>query len=227
MSIEQMSPSQRAPFLMCGSDVEIASDVDIGCNVVLYSGTRIGSGCEIGHGAIIGRPSRVSVASVASDGAPAPTIIGPRSIIGAYAIICAGVQMDEDAYVGDHALVREGTRLGARVSVGFSCSISRNVIIGDDTRLQGFCGFPQDTIIEERCSIGPYVVALASTFSDRDAETSKVVRIEAGSRLGSAVQLMPGVTVGSHSVVGTGSIVTRNVEPGAVVAGSPARTLQR
>ena len=225
MSAQQLRPSERAPFLMCGDDVEIASDAQIGCNVVLYSGTRLGSGCDIGDGAIIGRPTRVSPGSMVSHGTPAPTILGPRSIVGAYAIICAGVKMGEDVYVGDHALVREGARLGARVSIGFSCSISRDVVIGDDTRLQGFCGFPNDTIIEGGCAIGPYVVAFASSFRD-DGAAFKPVRIEAGSRLGGGVQLMPGVTVGSKAVVGAGSIVTRDVEPGAVVAGSPARVLR-
>jgi UDP-3-O-[3-hydroxymyristoyl] glucosamine N-acyltransferase len=43
-----------------------------------------------------------------------------------------------ETYVGDHALVREGARLGTSAAVGHGCTVSRDVKIGDRTRLQSF-----------------------------------------------------------------------------------------
>jgi acetyltransferase-like isoleucine patch superfamily enzyme len=43
--------------------------------------------------------------------------------------------------------------------------------------------------------------------------------------LGGAVTLLPGVVVGARALVGAGSVVTRAVAPGAVVAGNPARSV--
>ena len=49
------------------------------------------------------------------------------------------------------------------------------------------------------------------------------VRIERGAWIGAAVVILPGVTIGRNAVVGAGSVVTRDVPPGMVAAGNPAR----
>ena len=43
--------------------------------------------------------------------------------------------------------------------------------------------------------------------------------------VGSGAQIMPGVTIGENSMVAAGSIVTKSVPPGSVVAGNPARII--
>lgn len=52
----------------------------------------------------------------------------------------------------------------------------------------------------------------------------KVV-IEDWAYIGSCAQIMPGVTIGEGAMVAAGSIVTKSVPPGVVVAGNPARVL--
>jgi UDP-2-acetamido-3-amino-2,3-dideoxy-glucuronate N-acetyltransferase len=44
--------------------------------------------------------------------------------------------------------------------------------------------------------------------------------------IGTGAILLPGVTVGEGAVVGAGAVVTKDVPPGAVIAGNPARVLQ-
>lgn len=53
------------------------------------------------------------------------------------------------------------------------------------------------------------------------------VRLKRGCWIGANVVILPGVTIGENSVVGAGSVVTRSVPDGTVVAGAPARELQR
>jgi acetyltransferase-like isoleucine patch superfamily enzyme len=48
-----------------------------------------------------------------------------------------------------------------------------------------------------------------------------------GASIGGGVTLLPGVVVGARALVGAGSVVTRSVEPGTVVAGNPARAIGR
>lgn len=45
--------------------------------------------------------------------------------------------------------------------------------------------------------------------------------------IGAHAVIMPGVTVGDHSIVGTGAIVLRNVPPNSVVMGNPARVMEQ
>ena len=55
----------------------------------------------------------------------------------------------------------------------------------------------------------------------------KDVHIEEGAWLGQRVCVMPGVTIGAHSIIGANSIVTHDVPPYSIAAGSPARVVKR
>ena len=55
----------------------------------------------------------------------------------------------------------------------------------------------------------------------------KDVTIEEGVWLGQRVCVMPGVTVGAHSIIGANSVVTHNVPPYSIVVGAPARVIKR
>ena len=45
--------------------------------------------------------------------------------------------------------------------------------------------------------------------------------------IGAGATILPGVTIGENSVVGAGSVVTRDVEPNTIVAGNPARVIRK
>lgn len=45
--------------------------------------------------------------------------------------------------------------------------------------------------------------------------------------IGYGAIIMPGVVIGDHSIVGAGAVVTKDVEPNSIVAGNPARTIQK
>lgn len=57
--------------------------------------------------------------------------------------------------------------------------------------------------------------------------TPKPVRICKGAAIGMASIIMPGVTIGEHAIVATGSLVTKDVPPWTVVAGVPAKILRK
>jgi acetyltransferase-like isoleucine patch superfamily enzyme len=50
--------------------------------------------------------------------------------------------------------------------------------------------------------------------------------IKRGAKIGANSTILPGVVIGEHALIGAGSVVAKDVPPGAVVVGNPARTIR-
>jgi acetyltransferase-like isoleucine patch superfamily enzyme len=81
------------------------------------------------------------------------------------------------------------------------------------------------------CHLGHYTFVMDNGQHDvvrhSDLPPSKPVIVEDHVWIGSKVIILPGVRIGSHAVVGAGSIVTKDIPPRCVAAGNPARVLRR
>lgn len=90
--------------------------------------------------------------------------------------------------------------------------------------------YPEKVIIEAESTVSARTTILAhdesKAYTGQGRELVAETRIERGAFIGVHCVVLPGVTVGRGAIVGAGSVVTRNVSPGAVVAGVPARPLK-
>ena len=117
-------------------------------------------------------------------------------------------------------------KIGQDCMVGHFVEIQEGVTIGDRTRIQSHTFICDMVTIGNDVFVGHGVMFINDTMppqGDRDKWLPTV--IEDGASLGSNATIMP-VTVGKDAVVGAGAVVTRDVPPGAIVAGSPARILR-
>ncbi len=109
------------------------------------------------------------------------------------------------------------------------CRIGRSVWIGPQSFFDA-----RQLIIEDRVGWGPGGKVLGSMHSGvpigrpiiQTDLIIKPVRIGAESDIGVNAVILPGVTIGKGSIVGAGAVVTRNVQPYAIVTGVPARFLK-
>ena len=82
------------------------------------------------------------------------------------------------------------------------------------------------------CQLGPRVQLLTATHPVDAAaraamwEWGEAITLEDGVWLGGGVIVLPGVTIGAGTVVGAGAVVTRDLPPGVVAVGNPARVLR-
>ena len=83
--------------------------------------------------------------------------------------------------------------------------------------------------IEDGVMLGPEVALFTVNHEPRNIRTimTKEIRIKKNAWIGARVNILPGVTIGENAIVGTGSIVTKDVPENSVVVGSPARIVKR
>ena len=112
-------------------------------------------------------------------------------------------------------ITRAGGRieLGDRVGINFGTEICAEhlVRIGDDV------------------AIGPHTTIYDTSFhpvGEGDAVSFGPVEVGANAWIGRGALILPGVTIGEHSVIASGSVVAADVPPRTLVAGNPARVVR-
>lgn len=91
------------------------------------------------------------------------------------------------------------------------------VVLGNDITCAG-----NVFITSENHGLNP----LTKSFNDNDLESSNV-KIEDGVWLGEKVIVLPGVTIGKKSVVGAGSVVTKDIPEYSIAVGNPAKVIKK
>ncbi len=160
---------------------------------------------------------------------------GREVVVHPSALVEDGVVLGDHTRVWDNVHIRRNARLGRHVSVGEKTYIAYDVEIGDFVKLNAFVYICAGVTIEEMCMISAGVVFTNDRFpramnkeltgletSDPTEETL-VTRVGRGTTIGANATIGPGVILGAFSMVGMGSVVTRNVPDQALVFGNPAR----
>jgi acetyltransferase-like isoleucine patch superfamily enzyme len=129
-----------------------------------------------------------------------------------------------------------GCRVGANTKIGAFVEIQKNAAVGRNCKISSHSFVCEGVTIEDEVFIGHGVMFINDSYprattsggalqteSDWKVETTLIRR---GASIGSGATILAGVTVGERALVGAGSVVTRDVPPGAIVAGNPARLLR-
>jgi UDP-2-acetamido-3-amino-2,3-dideoxy-glucuronate N-acetyltransferase len=148
---------------------------------------------------------------------------------GEFSAISPDVVIGDDTRVGNFVMIRGNTLIGAGCTIGSYVDIEGDVTIGNNVSLQSGCYITRGVVIEDEVFLGPRVITMNDKRITHRRPSLTFVRqgphIQRGARVGGGSVLLPGVTVGANSFVGAGSVVTKDVPAGAVVAGNPARII--
>ncbi len=129
-----------------------------------------------------------------------------------------GCEIDDDTKVGTFVEIQKGSRIGKRVKISSHTFICEGVTIEDEVFIGHGVMFINDKYPRATTDTGQL-----QTEADWTCTPTLIKR---GASLGSNATILCGVTVGENAVVGAGSVVTRDVPSGAVVAGNPARIIR-
>jgi bifunctional UDP-N-acetylglucosamine pyrophosphorylase/glucosamine-1-phosphate N-acetyltransferase len=186
----------------------IDDDVQIGMDTVLLPGTlitgktTIGASCRIGPGTTIDQ-----------------SVIGNRCVI-RNSVIEESI-LEDGVSVGPFSHCRGGAHLAQNVRMGNFAEV-KNSYIGAETDMHHF-SYLGDATVGEHVNI-----AAGTITSNYNGITKKKYRTTIGEEafIGCDTILVAPVTVGDHAMTGAGAVVNKDVPPGALVVGVPARVLR-
>jgi len=177
--------------------VELAEDVTLEPFVVLEGATRIGAGTVVGSG------SRI-----------VDSVVGQRCTIAASVIEQA--QVDDEVTIGPFAHLRPGSAIGRGAQLGNFAEV-KNSRLGPGVR-QHHVSYLGDADVGEGTNVGAGTIT-----ANYDGSAKHRTTIGKDVFLGVDTMLRAPVTLGDGARTGAGSVVTRDVPPGMLAVGVPAR----
>jgi acetyltransferase-like isoleucine patch superfamily enzyme len=129
--------------------------------------------------------------------------------------------------------VRENVKIGTGCIFGKGVYVDSDVVIGNNVKIQNNVSVYVGVTIDDGVFVGPHVCftndkvprAVNADMSLKGVDDWKVTptHVKAGAALGANATIVCGVTVGKWAMVGSGSVVTKDVPDHALVLGNPAR----
>jgi len=133
------------------------------------------------------------------------------------------------------AAIGKGTKIHDHVNL-YKCRIGKNskidsyvymeegVVVGDNCKIRPFVFIPTGVTIEDNVFIGPNVSFTNDKYPRARGEWKLLqTKVKHCASIGANSVILPGLTVGKYSLIGAGSVVTKDVPDYAVVSGNPAR----
>jgi acetyltransferase-like isoleucine patch superfamily enzyme len=167
-------------------------------------GVEVGYPAARGHAGplVLGAGARLRSGTVLYDG----SVIGPGLQTGHGVVIREGCLIGDGVAIWSNSVIDYGCRIGSRVKIHCNCYVAQFTELEDDVFLAPGVTIANDLYPGDR----------------RSAELMVGPRICTGAQIGVSVTILPYVRIGAGALIGAGSVVTRDIPPGAVAFGNPA-----
>jgi bifunctional UDP-N-acetylglucosamine pyrophosphorylase / glucosamine-1-phosphate N-acetyltransferase len=186
------------------ASVWLDADIELSPDVVLHPGVQLHAGTVVGPGATIGPDSTLSGCTIGAG----TTVIRTHAVD---AVVADG------AHIGPFAYLRPGTQIGERAKVGTFVE-TKNAELGPGAKVPHL-SYVGDAMIGEGSNIGA-----ATVFVNYDGVAKHRTTVGAHARTGADNMFVAPVTIGDGAYTAAGSVITRDVPPGALAV---ARSQQR
>ncbi len=144
------------------------------------------------------------------------------------AIIDEGAQIGEGTRVWHWVHISSGAKIGERCSFGQNVYVGNDVLIGNNVKVQNNVSIYDAVTLEDDVFCGPSMV-----FTNVHNPRSAVIRkneyrstlVKKGTTIGANATIVCGVTLGEYCFIAAGAVITKDVEPYALMAGVPAKRI--
>ncbi len=153
-----------------------------------------------------------------------------------YLCIADDVQLGENVKLANFVNLY-GCSVGDNTKIGVFVEIQKNAVIGRNCKIQSHTFICEGVTIEDNVFVGHGVTFVNDKYpratngngglqSEADWNVMPTL-VKRGASIGSGATILCNVTIGENAIVGSGSVVTKDVPPYTIVAGNPARTIRR
>jgi len=156
--------------------------------------------------------------------ASAQLSIGRNAHLRSGTIVYLGSTIGARFETGHNVVIREENQIGDEVCIWSNSIVDYGCRIGSRVRIHSSVYIAQGTIIEDDVFLAPGVIIANEKYPGQSwcREWDPVV-IKKGAQIGANVTLLPGITIGEQALIGSGTVVSRDVPPGMCAYGNPAR----
>ncbi|GHH80001.1 bifunctional protein GlmU [Streptomyces sulfonofaciens] len=182
----------------------VDATVTFGQDVIVHPGTQLIGATHLAEGCEVGPHSRLT-----------DTLVGAGARV--HTAVTDAAEVGAGASVGPYAYLRPGTRMGPKAKAGTYVEM-KNASIGEGTKVPHL-SYVGDATIGAFTNIGA-----ASVFVNYDGQEKHHTTVGSHCRTGSDNMFVAPVTVGDGAYTAAGSVITKNVPPGALAV---ARGQQR
>lgn len=175
----------------------VDATVTVGRDTLLHPGVRLAGRTVVGEGCVIGTGSQIT-----------DTILGARVTLRPYCVL-DGSRVEADAALGPFARLRRGTLIKRGADIGNFIEI-KQATIGRRVKAH-HVGYIGDATVGAGANIGAGAITC-----NYDGVRKHQTRIGARAFIGTNSSLVAPLTIGEDAYVGAGSVITRDVPPGAL-----------
>jgi UDP-2-acetamido-3-amino-2,3-dideoxy-glucuronate N-acetyltransferase len=154
---------------------------------------------------------------------------------GEFCLIASDVRLGRDVAIYNFVNLY-GCEIGDSTKIGSFVEIQKGVRIGRNCKISSHTFICEGVEIEDEVFVGHGVNFIndkypRATRSDGQLQTEADWTVERtivrrGASIGTNATILGGIQIGELSIIGAGSVVTRDVPAGAIVAGNPARIIK-
>ncbi len=138
------------------------------------------------------------------------------------------VNIGDDTKIWHFSHILSGSNIGRNCSFGQNCVVGPKVNIGNGVKVQNNISIYEGVEVEDDVFLGPSMVFTNVTnpraFIVRREEFKKTI-MKKGCSIGANATIVCGVTVGEYALIGSGTVVNKDVKPFALMVGVPARQI--
>jgi acetyltransferase-like isoleucine patch superfamily enzyme len=142
-------------------------------------------------------------------------------------------EIGEGSSIWHHAQVRENVHIGKNCIIGKGVYVDAGVSIGDNVKIQNYVSVYHGVTLDDGVFVGPHVcftndmkpraINPDGSLKAADDWVLSETLIRRGAALGANSTIRCGITVGAWAMIGSGSVVTRDIPDYGLAFGNPAR----